>query len=302
MNIFQLKYVLEVADSSSIREASTRLYVSQPAVSTAIKELENELGILIFDRTNKGISLTDEGREFVEYAKRVIGQYDILEDKYLSKSNDKERFSASTQHYNFAIKAFTNMVSRIGPEKYSFSIHETTTKRVLDDVRTMKSEVGIVSFSESNEMVIKKLLRDYQLEFTPLMIRETYVYVWKNHELADAKEISIEELKSYPCVSFDQSDDSNFYITEEAMSDYSFEKSIKTSDRATSMEIIAGLGGYAIGSGMLTGNDVILKGLKSIKLKEEDPIEIGYITRKDSTLSVYGKTYIEELNKYKEIN
>jgi len=301
MNINQLKYVLEIAGSSSMREASTKLYVSQPALSASIRELEEELGILIFERTNKGISLTAEGRDFISYAKKAVGQYEILEDRYLSKDTDKERFSVSTQHYNFAIKAFTELIRAADPIKYIFSIHETKTKDVLNDVRSMKSEVGIISFSGSNEAVIKKLFRDYGLEFTPLMRRETYVYLWKDHPFAGKKEISIDEMRDYPCVSFDQSDDSNLYLTEEAMSDYSFDKMIKSDDRATSMEIIAELNGFSIGSGMLSGEDAILQGLTDIKLKEEDPLIIGYIIRKGSSLSKYGELYVEELLKYKEL-
>ncbi len=300
MNINQLKYVLEVAASSSMREASAKLYVSQPALSASIHDLETELGILIFERTNKGISLTDEGRDFVIYAKKAVGQYEILEDRYLSKSNDRKRFSVSTQHYNFSIRAFTELIRKMQPEKYVFSIRETRTKEVLDDVRKMKSEVGIVSFSGSNERLIKKLFRHYALDFTPLMRRETYVYVWKTHPFAGKTEISIEEMKDYPCVSFDQSDNSNFYLSEEAMSDYFFEKMIKSDDRATSMEIIATLNGYSIGSGMLSEDDAILKGLVAIKLKEEDPLIIGYITRKGSLMSTYGEAYIKELLKYRE--
>ncbi len=295
MNINQLKYVIEIAGSSSMREASTKLYISQPALSAGVRELEEELGILIFERTNKGISLTDEGREFLSYAKKTVGQYAILEERYLNKNSDKERFSVSTQHYNFAIKAFTDVIKEMNPDKFIFSIHETKTKEVLEDVRTMKSEVGIVSFSGSNEAVIKKIFKDYQLDFTPLMRRETYVYVWENHPFAGKKEVSIDEMQKYPCISFDQSDDSNFYLTEEAMADYSFDKMIKSDDRATSLEIIAGLGGYSIGSGMLSDSDAILKGLVSVKLKEEDPLTIGYITRKGSVESVYGRMYIDKL-------
>lgn len=301
MNITQLKYVLAIAGSSSMREAATKLYVSQPALSASIRDLEDELGILIFERTNKGISLTEAGREFLVYAKKAVGQYEILEDRYLSKDMDKERFSVSTQHYNFAIRAFTDVIRRVQPEKYVFSIHETKTKEVLDDVRSLKSEVGIVSFSGTNEAVIKKLFREYQLEFTPLMRRETYVYVWKNHRFAGRKEISLEELQEYPCISFDQGDDGNFYLTEEAMADYSFDKMIKSDDRATSMELIYELGGYSIGSGMLSEENAVLRGLTSVKLKEEDPLMIGYITRKGSALSRYGRLYIEELLKYREL-
>ena len=301
MNINQIKYVLAVANSSSMREASTRLYISQPALSASIHELEEELGILIFERTNKGISLTDEGREFISYAQKAVGQYEILEDRYLSKDSGKERFSVSTQHYNFSIKAFTDTIRSMEPEKYVFSIHETKTKEVLEDVQSLKSEIGIISFSSSNEKVIKKLFKDYQLEFVPLMKRDTYIYVWKNHKFASRKTISLAELKEYPCVSFDQTNDGSFYLTEEAMADYDFDRMIKSDDRATTMEIIAELGGYSVGSGMLSGDDAILKGLVSIKLKEEDPLIIGYITRKGITLSAYGKKYVEELLKYKEL-
>lgn len=302
MNLNQLKYVLEVAGSSSMREASTKLFISQPALSASIRDLEEEIGIVIFDRTNRGISLTEEGRDFIGYVKKAVGQYAILEERYLSKDRDKERFSVSSQHYNLAVKAFTNVIRKMKPDKYVFSIHETKTKEVLDDVRHFNSEVGIISFSDSNESVIKKLMRDYGLEFVPLLKRETYVYLWKNHELATRTEVSLEEMKDYPCVSFDQSSDSNFYLTEEAMADYHFDKMIKSDDRATTMEILAELGGYSIGSGMLSKEDAILQGLVAVKLKEEDPLVIGYIVRKGSSLSRYGQAYIEELRKYKEIN
>jgi len=301
MNITQIKYVLAVAASSSMREAATKLFVSQPALSASIRELEEELSILIFERTNKGISLTDAGREFVAYAKKAVAQYEILEERFLSRDSEKEHFSVSTQHYNFAIKAFTAVIKRYDPEKYIFAIHETRTRSVLEDVRSLKSEVGILAFSGANEGVLKKIFKEYGLEFTALMQRETYAYVWENHRFAGRSEISLEELSQYPCVSFDQSDDSNFYLTEEAMADYDFGKMIKSDDRATTMEIISELGGYSIGSGMLAGDDAILKGMVSIKLKEEDPLIIGYITRKGSKMSAYGEAYLEELRKYKEL-
>ncbi|MCR4772203.1 MAG: LysR family transcriptional regulator [Oscillospiraceae bacterium] len=300
MNINQLKYVLEVAGSASMREASAKLYISQPALSASIRELEEELGLVIFERTNKGVSLTDEGREFLVYAKKAVGQYEILEDRYLSGDGGRDSFSVSAQHYNFAVRAFAEVIKRLRPDKYVFSIRETKTREVLDDVGSLKSEVGIVSFSGSNEAVIKKLFRDLQLQFTPLMRRETYVYVWKDHELAGRSELSVEEMRDYPCVSFDQSDGGLFYLAEEAMADHRFDKMIRTDDRATSMELMANLGGYSVGSGMLSDEKAVLHGVVSVKMKEEDPLTIGYITRKDRALSKYGEAYIEELLKYKE--
>ena len=301
MNMNQLRYVLEVAKSKSMREASTKLFVSRPALSASIKELEEELGIIIFERTNKGIYLTSEGNEFLVYAQKAIGQYEILEERYLTNNKNNEWFSVSTQHYNFAIKSFTKVIKKFNPDTYTFYIHETKTNEVLEHVRDLKSEVGIVSYSGANEKLMKKLLREYQLEFVPLMRKETYAYVWKNHEFASRKEISLSELIDYPCVSFDQSAEHNFYLNEEAMADYHFTKMIKSDDRATTMEILAELGGYSIGSGMLAEEDAILQGMVSIKLKEEDPLIIGYIIRKGSSLSIYGKAYIEELSKYIEL-
>lgn len=301
MNINQLKYVIAVAASSSMREAATRLFVSQPALSASIRELEEEVGIEIFERTNKGISLTEAGREFLMYAKRAVGQYGILEERYLAQESGREHFSVSTQHYNFAVKAFAEVIRRNNPKRYEFSVHETKTHEVLDDVRSMKSEVGVISFSGANEGIMMKLCRSYQLEFTPLMKRDTYVYVWEGHPFASRSEISLEELKEYPCVTFDQSDDRDVYLSEEALADYDFEKRIKSDDRAASMELIMQLQGYAIGSGMLAGSEAILKGFVSVKLKEEDPLLIGYVTRKGGKMSPYGRMYIEELLKYREV-
>lgn len=301
MNMNQIKYVLTIAASSSMREAAAKLFISQPALSASVRELEEELGILIFERSNKGITLTDAGHEFVNYAKKAVNQYVILEDRYLSKNKGKELFSVSTQHYNFAIRSFANVVKQHDPAKFIFSIHETKTNEVLENVRDLKSEIGIISYSRTTETLIRKLLKEYQLKFTPLMIRKTYAYIWKENPLAARSEISLEELKSLPCITFDQSGDSNFYLQEEAMADYEFDKLVTTDDRATSIELIAELEGYSVGSGMLSKEDSILQGIVSVKLKEEDPLTIGYITRKGSSLSQYGKEYIKELQKYKEV-
>ncbi len=301
MNITQLKYVLEVAGSPSMREASTKLFVTQPALSASIRELEDELGIVIFERTNKGITLTDDGREFITYAKKAVGQYMILEDRYMSRGGGKEKFSVSAQHYNFAIRAFTALIKKTAPGRYDFSFRETKTKEVLDDVADLRSEVGIISFSGSNEGLLKKLFRDLQLEFVPLMKRDTYIYVWKDHPLAGEKMLSLDDMKGWPCVSFDQSGDGNFYITEEAMADYPFDRTIRSGDRATTMEIIAELGGFSVGSGMLAEKGSVLSGMTAIKMKEEDPLTIGYITRVGRALSHYGEEYVKELLRFREL-
>ena len=301
MTILQLKYAITIANSGSFREAASRLFVSQPALSTTIKELEEEIGIQLFERTNKGIRLTEKGEDFITYAKGAVSQYKIIEDRFIDKDKDKSYFSVSMQHYVFAVHAFASVVKGYHFPKYVYAVRETKTDKVLDDVRDLKSEVGIISYTKSNVKVLRKLLRDYGLKFVPLMIRETYVYVWKEHPLADRTELSLEELTEYPCVSFDQSSASEFYLTEEALGDYDFDKLIKSSDRATSAELMAALNGYSIGTGNMVDSLALKEGFIAIKLKEEDPLTIGYIVKINHKLSDIGEQYVQELLRYKEL-
>lgn len=300
MTISQLKYVLAIAGSSSIREAAGKLFISQPALSAAIRELEEELGIKLFKRTNKGITLSEPGREFLTYAKQAVSQYELIEDRYIAKNRDKKHFSVSMQHYVFAVHAFVNTVKQFDSDRYVYSVHETRTDEVLSNVRDLTSEIGIIAYSKSNKNIFKKLFKEYNLEFYPLMVKNTFAYVWKDHPLADRAEISLEELREYPCVSFDQSSDNDFYLSEEALGNYEFDKLIKSNDRATSSEIMAKLNGYSIGTGIMTESVTLKDGFVTIKLREEDPLTIGYIMRKNHELSDIGKRYIEELNRYKE--
>ncbi|WP_054741397.1 LysR family transcriptional regulator [Cellulosilyticum ruminicola] len=300
MTILQLKYVIALANSHSMREAASKLYISQPALSATIRELEEELGIKIFERNNKGIILTKDGLEFLPYVKQAVSQYAIIETRYIESRRKKVLFSVSMQHYVFAVHAFIKTVKQFAFPKYTFSVHETKTDEVLGNVRDMVSEIGIVSYSRSNENILKKLFREYRLQFFPLMTRETFAYVWKQHPLAHLQEVSVEDLAEYPCISFDQNSQNEFYLSEEALGDYDFTKLIKSNDRATSAEMMAGLNGYSIGTGIMTDSVALTDGFVCIKLKEEDPLTIGYIIRKNHKLSEMGEKYIEELSKYKE--
>lgn len=300
MTFLQLKYVIATANSGSFREAARRLFVSQPALSSTIRELEEELDIQLFERTNKGIRVTEQGNEFLIYAKEAVSQYELIEDRYLNRDNDKKHFSVSMQHYVFAVHAFVSVVKEFDRKKYVYSVHETRTDEVLNNVKNLKSEIGVISYSNSNEKVMKKLFREYQLKFIPLMKRNTYVYVWREHPLAGKKELSLDELGEYPCVSFDQSSESDFYLSEEALGDYDFNKLIKSTDRATTAELMSALNGYSIGTGNMIDSMALKDGFVTIKLKEEDPLTIGYIIKEKHTLSDIGEKYIEELLKYKE--
>ncbi|MDO5154893.1 MAG: LysR family transcriptional regulator [Eubacteriales bacterium] len=301
MTIMQLKYVIALANASSMREAASRLFISQPALSFTIRELEEEINIQIFERNNKGVSITDEGREFLAYAKQAVSQYELIEDRYIDKWKDKKHFSVSMQHYVFALHAFINTVKKYDAQKYVYAVHETKTEDVLSSVKNLKSEIGIISYSNNNEKVMKKLFREYQLKFVPLMMRNTYAYLWKTHPLAGKQELSLEELENYPCVSFDQNGESDYYLTEEALGDYDFHKLLKSNDRATTAELMASLNGYSIGTGNMTESIALKDGFVCIKLKEEDPLTIGYLVRENHAISDIGTTYIEELLKYKEL-
>ncbi len=301
MTILQLKYAITIANSGSFREAANRLFVSQPALSTTMKELEEEIGIQLFERTNKGIRVTKSGEDFIIYAKKAVSQYKIIEDRFVDKDKNKSHFSVSMQHYVFAVHAFSNVVKKYSTQRYVYAVRETRTDKVLDDVRDLKSEVGIISYSKNNVKVLKKLLRDYGLKFVPLLIRETYVYVWRDHPLANMDELSLNDLVQYPCVSFDQNSDNEFYLSEEALGDYDFDKLIRTSDRATSAELMTSLNGYSIGTGNMVDSQALKEGFISIKLKEEDPLTIGYIVKMNHKLSDIAEQYIQELLKYKEL-
>lgn len=300
MTILQLKYVVVIASSASMRAAAGKLFVSQPALSAAIRDLEEEIGIRIFDRNNKGISLTEEGNEFLSLAKQTVSQYELLEHKYLNFGDGKDYYTISLQHYVFAVHAFLNAVKKRNSDVFSYLINETRTDEVLHNVRDYKSEIGVLSYSKTNKNIIDRLLREYELEFHPLMVCDTYVYLSSTHPLADRAELSIEELKDYPCVTFDQSNEATFYLTEEALAGYSFDRLIRTNDRATSCEVLKMMNGFAIGTGIMMNSEALQGSIISIKLKEEDPLTIGYIVKKNHMLSEFARMYLEELKKYKQ--
>ena len=299
MTILQLKYVVVVSTSTSMREASGKLYVSQPALSAAIKELEEEIGIKIFERTKRGISLTEEGLEFVSFAKQAVSQYEVVEMKYIHQDVDKDFHSISIQHFVFAVHAFAYALKRKQEEHYSYLIKDTRTDEVLMNVKNNKSEIGVLAYSERNKAIMNKLFREYELEFYPLMVCDTYVHLSKSHPLADREELSLEDLKEYPCVAFDQSNETEFYLSEEALSDYEFKKLIRSNDRATSCELLEMLNGFSISTGLMMESRALKDSFLTIKLTEEDPLTIGYILKKNHVLSEFGEIYIEELKKYK---
>lgn len=296
MTLQQLKYAIAIADSGSMNEAAKQLFISQPSLSETIKELENEIGIEIFLRSNRGIVITPEGEEFLGYARQVSEQYGLLLNKYINKES-KKKFSVSTQHYTFAVKAFVETVKQFGYDTYEFAVHETKTAEVIDNVKNFKSELGVLYFSTFNEKVLSKLLKENGLEFIELFSCDTYVYLSAEHPLADKDKISMKELDPYPCLAFDQGKNNSFYLAEEMKSTYDYKRLIKANDRATLLNLMIGLNAYTLCSGIiceeLNGSDY-----KAIPLKESEKMRIGYIKHKGARLSSIGEIYVEELKKY----
>ena len=298
MTLQQLKYALTIADCGSMNEAAKQLFISQPSLSETMKELETEIGLDIFLRSNRGIVITPEGEEFLGYARQVTEQFGLLQSKYIDKKV-KEKFSVSTQHYTFAVKAFVETVKQIGMEQYEFAVHETTTISVIENVKNFKSEIGVLYENDFNEKVLNKMFKENGLEFVELFSCDTFVYLWSGHHLAKQDVITMEELDEYPCLSFDQGKNNSLYLAEEMKSTYEYRRLIKANDRATLLNLMIGLNAYTLCSGIicedLNGDDY-----KAVPLRETEKMRIGYIKRKGAKVSHIGELYIEELKKYKE--
>ena len=302
MTLQQLNYIITISEIGSINRAAEKLYVSQPSLTSAIKELEKELGIVLFNRTGRGVTLTAEGADFLPYARQVYGQYLNLMEKYGKTGERKQKFGVSCQHYSFAVKAFVEMVQAYDVAKYEFAIRETKTLSVISDVAQMRSEIGILYLSDFNRKALLKLLGGSGLAFHHLINCNAYVYLWKGHPLADRASISFDDLAPYPCLSFEQGDDSSFYFAEEILSTNEYPRSIKTTDRATSLNLMTGLNGYTLCSGIiceeLNGSDYIAVPYEADSNNPNSVMEVGYIVKNNAILSAMGVRYIAEIKRY----
>lgn len=302
MTLQQLNYVITISEVGSLNKAAEILYISQPSLTSSMQELEKELGINIFNRSGRGVTLTQDGSEFLLYARQVYNQYESLMDKYGKSQNLKRKFGVSTQHYSFAVKAFVELVKGFDTSQYEFAIRETKTRDVIQDVSSMRSEIGILYLSDFNRASINKQLRTNNLEFHHLIDCHAYVYIWSGHPLANKKSISFDELIDYPCLSFEQGDSSSFYFAEEILSTSEYTRTIKANDRATMLNLMVGLNGYTLCSGIiceeLNGDDYIAIPFKADSVNESSTMEIGYINKKKTILSNIGKKYIEEIEVY----
>ena len=299
MTLAQLRYVITVSQVGTLSEAAKRLYISQPSLTNAIKELEKELGITIFIRTNKGVILSRQGEEFLGYARQVIEQTNLIEEKYLQDHNIKHEFCISTQHYSFAVEAFVSLIKEYGGKEYDFRIRETQTYEIIEDVAKLKSEIGVLYLNSFNEVVLKKTLKENDLTFHRLFIAKPHVFLGKDNPLANKNKVSLEDLKEYPRLSYEQGEHNSFYFSEEIFSPSERKKNIRVRDRATLFNLLIGLNGYAACSGVidkkLNGKDII-----AVPLADESEMRIGYIMHRKGMTSRIGTAYLNALKKYME--
>ena len=302
MTLQQMHYVITISEVGSLNKAAELLYVSQPSLTSAVKELEREVGIVIFNRGGRGVTLTTDGAEFLPYVRQVYQQYESLLEKYGKGGALKKKFGVSTQHYSFAVKAFVELVKTFDTAEYEFAIRETKTCDVIADVGAMKSEIGILYLSDFNRRVITKLLSANGLEFFKLITCKAYVYLWRGHPLADRKSICFSDLSDYPCLSFEQGDNGSFYFAEEILSTNDYPRTIKACDRATMLNLMVGLNGYTLCSGIicqeLNGTDYIAIPFQGDERNPDSAMEIGYIKKKGGQLTGVGELYLQELRRY----
>lgn len=297
MRIQQLIYLEKIAETGSINEAAKQLFISQPALSQAMKELEKEYHIQLFYRSKLGISLTREGREFINYSRGILDQVNLLEERFSPTTNRKHNFSVSAQHYAFVVHAFVELVKEIGEDAYHLTLRETQTQNVLDDIQNLKSELGIIYLNEFNETVMKRLIGEKDLEFTPLFEASPHVFVGRDNPLTKQTKITLEDLAEYPYLSYEQGDTNSFYFSEEILSTLQRKKHIQISDRATIFNLMVGLNGYTISSGIISSelND---EKIVAIPLDVDDTMVLGYLKHKKVELTPMALNYLQLLKQH----
>ena len=278
MTLTQIQYVLAVAETGTISAAAKRLFIAQPSLTASIKELENELQVTLFRRTNKGVTLTPEGEEFLGYARQVNSQLDLMRERYFGGAPVRRRFCVSTQHYSFAVEAFVALLKEHGGETYDFHLRETQTYEIIEDVALLKSEVGVLYLNPFNET-------------------GPHVFLGAENPLAKRKSITLEDLAPYPRLSYEQGDHNAFYFSEEIQSTLECAKDIHVCDRATLFNLLIGLNGYTICSGVIN-ESLNGKNIVAVPLNLDDYMEIGYLTRENVEPSLFAQYYIDALKKF----
>ena len=301
VTIQQLKYIVSVVENGTITEAAKKLYISQPSLSNAIKDIEEEVGITIFIRSRAGIVVTPEGMEFVGYARQVLRQMELLEDKYISHTPGKIRFGVSSPQYVFSTNAFVDIVEEFGKERFEFILHETTVHQILDDVKNRFSDLGIIYISRENEQAMRKTLEENKLSFYELFTVKPQVFVRASHPLAEQSCVQLEELQRYPRINFMQGKEDHAHFSDELYGDLSNDKSIRITDTGSLVNLLLGTDAYTMSNGFfpryLQGTKIV-----GIPLAEDEVMSIGYILSEKQELSELGRVYIDKLKQYGEPN
>lgn len=294
MRIQQLHYIIKIVETGSMNEAAKQLFITQPSLSNAVRDLEREMGIDIFIRNPKGITLTKDGVEFLSYARQVVEQTALLEERYKGQNKNRELFSVSSQHYAFVVNAFVSLLEGTDMTRYELFLRETRTWEIIDDVKNFRSEIGVLFLNSYNRDVLTKMFDDNHLTYTSLFTAKPHIFVSKNNPLAQKKNVSLSNLEDFPYLSYDQGIHNSFYFSEEILSQFSHKKSIVVSDRATLFNLLIGLDGYTIATGILNsnlnGDDIV-----SIPLDVDDIIDIVYIRHEKANLSKMGERFIDYL-------
>lgn len=297
MRIQQLQYLEKIAETGSMNEAAKHLYISQPSLTQAIKELEKEYQVQLFYRSKTGMTLTNEGREFINYARAILDQVNLLDTKYKAGTIRKQIFSVSAQHYAFVVHAFVELVKLIDGDEYDFTLRETSTQSTLEDVEKFRSELGVIYLSHFNESVLKNILEEKELEFIPLFEARPHVFVGRDNPLTKKSSLKLEDLEEYPYLSYVQGDTNSYYFSEEILSTLHRKKHIQISDRATIFNLMTGLNGYTISSGIISSelnDDKVV----AIPLEVEESMTLGYIKHKKISLSKMGTIYLELMKQH----
>ncbi len=297
MTLQQLKYIIVIAECGSITSAAQKLLVAQPSLSKSVSELEKEMGITIFYRNNRGTYLSEEGSKFLSYARQVIEQAELLEQQYKEKETIRRVFSISSQHYAFVVNAFVALVKEYGENKYEFTLRESRTHDIIEDVRTSRSELGVLFLSKFNREVILRIVQTADLKFTPLFNAAPHVFVSRENPLAKKKYVTLEDLKEFPRLTYEQGINNSFYYSEELHSTEESPKGIIVTDRATLFNLLIGLEGYTISSGVLS-SDLNGTNIVAIPLESDEIMEVGYIYPTDRPLSSVSERYLEHLKNY----
>ena len=296
MRIQQLHYIVKIVETGSMNEAAKQLFITQPSLSNAVRDLEREMGIKIFIRNPKGITLTKDGVEFLSYARQILEQTALLEERYKSKDTNRELFSVSSQHYAFVVNAFVSLLKGADMSRYELFLRETRTYEVIDDVKNFRSEIGVLFLNSYNRDVLTKMFDDNRLTYTSLFQAHPHIFVSQDNPLANRDIVTMKDLEDFPYLSYDQGIHNSFYFSEEIFSQIPHKKSIVVSDRATLFNLLIGLDGYTIATGILNSN---LNGdnIVSIPLDVEDMIDIVYIRHEKANLSKMGERFIDYLLK-----